>query len=109
MPTRPPPRGMPIGRPWRTLGDAARDGQIVQIYCGGCRRQVNFLARDLAAIKGDMHYLHEPPFICSRCKTDEYIKISTHSPSDADYGDIRVRRPAGLRQIWKTVKLGDDV
>lgn len=51
----------------RTLADAAKSGQIVTLRCYRCRRTVNFLAADLVGIVGPGHYLHVPPFACTRC------------------------------------------
>ncbi|MGV0817104.1 hypothetical protein [Martelella sp. AMO21009] len=107
MPAQRPPPGLPPGKGYRTLQDAASEGHILQVWCGGCRRRVNYLASDLVPIVGGLHYAHEPPFACSRCKTMEYMATALLSPRPGDYGDIRVRRPAGMRQVWRTVKLGD--
>lgn len=109
MPARRPPPGEPPGRGWRTIDHAAKDGMILQVRCGGCRRLVNYLAADLVPIIGWQHYAHEPPFPCSGCGTKEYMTTALLSPRAGDYGDMRVRRPAGMVQVWKTVKLGDDV
>ncbi|AJY44651.1 hypothetical protein TM49_01470 [Martelella endophytica] len=99
---------MPPGTGYRTLQDAADNHQILQVWCGGCRRRVNYLPADLVPIVGWQHYAHEPPFACSRCKTKEYMATALLSPSLGDYGDIKVRRPAGMVRVWKTVNLGDD-
>lgn len=70
---------------------------------------MNYLASDLVPIVGGLHYAHEPPFPCSRCKSTEYMATALLSPNLGDYGDMIVRRPGEVRQIqtWRTVKLGD--
>ncbi|RII39010.1 hypothetical protein DL237_10050 [Pseudooceanicola sediminis] len=105
MPTRPPPIGAPPGR-YRTLGDAARDGQIVVLRCNRCRRTVNFLAIDLVPIIGAYHNAHEPVFNCTWCKTGEWVTTRLRIPQLEEYGYLTIRRPGRVIQTWYDAKLG---
>lgn len=92
-----------------TLAAAAKDGAIIQVRCGICRRVTRFLASDLVTVLDPRRHAHAPPFGCSRCGTDEHIAVKLHYPAPADYGHLLIRRPAGMQQLWKTVRLGDAV
>jgi hypothetical protein len=96
-------------KPFRTVSDAAMDGQLLVQKCNLCRRTTHFLASDLIDIIDPKHPVHIPFFQCSRCATSEYINTSVHHPSPGDYGRLDVRRhgPRVQVQKWRTVKLGD--
>jgi hypothetical protein len=91
---------------YRTLGDAALDNLLIVMRCNGCHRTVHFLAADLAKVVGEDHYAHIPPFVCTRCGTDEYINMSTREPRAEDIGHVIVRRPR-TEVRWYNSKLGD--
>lgn len=105
---RPPIRAHPA-KPFRTITDAAKAGQIVEIKCNLCRRGMNFMASDLAQVIDPNHPIHIPPFACSKCKTLEYVHIDTRSPSAGDVGRLPVRKLMGQRHtwVWKSSVLGD--
>ena len=93
------------------LRDAARDGQLVILRCGLCHRSARYLASDLVTLVDPSGDARDPPFACSRCGTAEHIAVSLRLPELGDYGHLTVRRPAGIRrtQMWRAVKLGDEV
>lgn len=93
------------------LKHAAEDGRLLFCRCTLCFRSVWYLATDLVDIKGPDWDPHLPPFKCSKCGKDEFIHVSIRLPQEGDIGRLLIRRPAGIRktQLWKTVKLGDEV
>ncbi|WP_159087090.1 hypothetical protein [Loktanella sp. Alg231-35] len=105
---RPPIRAHPA-KPFRTISDAARAGQIVEIKCNLCKRGLNFLAVDLVQVIDPNHPMHIAPFGCSKCKTMEYVSIDTRSTNVGDVGRLPVRKLMGQRQswVWKNGVLGD--
>lgn len=102
----PPVRAHP-GKPFRTIRDAAKDGQLMVLRCNLCRRCVHFLAVDLVEVIDPKHPCHIPPFACSKCQTKEYVDVSWRNPQPGEIGELPVRRPAGWVMKWKTVKFGD--
>ncbi len=108
MPTPYTPHRAYPGKTHR-LRDAAAIGQMVIVRCGLCRRQVRYLAADLAELLGSDRDALQPPFPCSRCDTGSYMSVKLHLPAPGDYGHLIVRRPAGVKRIqkWKSVRLGD--
>ncbi|HEV7275116.1 MAG TPA: hypothetical protein VGN80_02405 [Devosiaceae bacterium] len=50
-----------------------------------------------------------PPFPCSRCGLGEYLSVKLVLPEAGDYGQLTVRRPAGVVRVqkWRTVRLGE--
>lgn len=93
-----------------TLAQAAERGQLIKVRCGCCRRTAHYLAKDLAELLGGHRPALAVPFPCSKCQTDDYMRVDYITPSPGDVGCIEVRRPGPLkvRQTWRTVKLGDD-
>lgn len=104
----------PVAYPNRAelwLDRAAADGQLVICQCKVCKRVVRYLASDLLPLLGPDHrVMLAPPYPC-RCGEAHRIAIKVEVPSAGDWGSVEVRRPAGIRrtQLWRTVKLGDDV
>jgi hypothetical protein len=104
----------PVAYPNRAelwLDQAAADGQLVICRCRSCKRLVRYLASDLLPLLGPDHrVMLDPPFPC-RCGEVERIAIKVEVPAAGDWGSVEVRRPAGIKrtQLWKTVKLGDQV
>ncbi len=93
-----------------TLAEAAELGNLIKLRCNGCRRTTYYLASDLAEVYGPTRAaLDPPPIVCSRCGTDEMLRVEMHSPSEGDWGRLPIRRPGPVRHIqtWRGVKLGD--
>ena len=92
-----------------TLGKAAKDGMLLKVRCNDCRRTVYYLASDLAELYDPDKAAWRPQFPCSTCGSDDCVEIIPQSPMSGDWGNLPVRRPAGIKhtQLWKTVKLGD--
>lgn len=103
-----PSRAHPA-KPFHTIRDAAKDGQLLVQKCNLCRRTIYFLASDLVSLIDPTYPVHIPFFKCSRCETWEFIHVSVHHPSPGDYGRLIVRRPGKIvrTQKWRTVVLGD--
>ena len=99
----------PYNRPY-SLGQAADDGLLLVVRCVNCRRTLHFLAADLLQFYERDRPAEQPPFSCSRCKTDQFVRVSPRLPDPGDYGSLLIRRPAEVVQIqkWKTVRLGDE-
>ncbi len=93
----------------RSLDDAAKDGQIIQIKCNLCRRHRNYLASDLAAIAPQGSPADTIPFTCSRCGTKQYMTARFISPEPSDYGQMIIRKLSGIISVatWKDKRLGD--
>lgn len=93
------------------LETAAKDGMLVTCQCKRCQRVVRYLASDLLALLGPDHrVMTAPPYPC-RCGERDRIAIKVTKPVPGDWGSVDVRRPSGIRrtQLWRTVKLGEDV
>jgi hypothetical protein len=96
----------------RWLDEAAAKGQLIVCRCRRCRRLVRYLAADLLPILGPMHRAEiDAPFACAGCGKRDAIIVKLDTPSAGDVGSLEVRRPSGIKQIqmWRTVKLGDEV
>lgn len=93
-----------------SLGQAAADGQLIKVRCGSCNRTIFYLASDLAKLLGESRPALAVPFPCSRCSSDDFIRVETVTPSPGDVGCIKVRRPGPLKvtQTWRNTMLGDD-
>lgn len=93
-----------------SLGQAAAAGQLIKVRCGSCNRTVFYLASDLAKLLGESRPALAVPFLCSRCKGDDFMRVETITPSPGDVGCIKVRRPGPLKvtQLWRNVMLGDE-
>jgi len=93
------------------LDEAAAKGQLIICRCHTCKRVVRYLATDLLAILGPAHRASiDPPFPC-RCGEQSHIAVTCEVPSAGDWGSLAIRRPSGIKQtqLWRTVKLGDEV
>ena len=93
------------------LDEAAAKGQLIICGCYTCKRVVRYLATDLLAILGPAHRASiDPPFPC-RCGERSHIDVKCEVPNAGDWGSLPIRRPSGIKQtqLWRTVKLGDDV
>jgi hypothetical protein len=86
------------------IGKAARAGHLIVCKCNFCRRSVVYLAIDLVEI------YHKEMFLedlfggrCPRCGKSDFWSVRERSPSTADVGMLKVRRPAGVRriQLWR--------
>jgi len=91
------------------LKHAAEWGQLMIVKCNLCGRSVTYLATDLVTLLDPGRPALEVPFSCSRCGTDEFIRVTLNSPYGGDWGSLDIRRPGPIRvtQTWRTVKLGD--
>jgi len=91
--------------------DAAKNGQLIQLRCNLCHRNVNFLASDLVGIVGANFPALAVPFPCSKCQKSDYIDVRIYTPLQADYGRMSVRRPDRVVKVhtWRSVKLGEAV
>lgn len=107
MPAGHPPITAHPAKPFYTLGDAAKSGQLIVQRCNICRRTVNFLATDLIKIVDPKHPTHIPVFPCGQCRSREFVRIKVESARPADIGKIVIRRPGQLIQKWRSVMLGD--
>ena len=107
MPAGHPPIHPHPGKPFRTIRDAALDGQIIEVRCNGCRKRVNFLAEALCKVIDPKHPVHLPPFPCARCRTTEFINVKAKTPVADEVGKLVVRRPARLIQTWRNAMLGE--
>ncbi|VVT15993.1 conserved hypothetical protein [Hoeflea sp. EC-HK425] len=98
-------------KPFRTLQDAAEDGQIISVRCNLCRRLTNYLATDLVEVLNPSRPVDVPPFGCSRCGTADYIDVCVKTPSTGDYGHLIIRRLLGVRTVseWGNHPLGEEV
>lgn len=92
------------------LREAAKDGVVLQVTCQCCWKRANYLATDLARLLGGDRPVVWPPFDCSGCRNDRYVKVKVHHPEPGDYGSMRIRRPGPVKMIqtWQVVNLGDD-
>ena len=91
------------------LRDAAAEGQLVIVRCNLCRRTATYLATDLVALLDPARDALRPPFRCSKCGNEQFIRVSVRVPYAGDWGHLQVRRPGPVRviQTWRTVRLGD--
>jgi len=94
------------------LDAAAKQGRLIICRCARCRRLVRYLAVDLSPLLGPAHRASvDPPFPCGKCGRTDSIRVTCELPNAGDSDSLDVRRPAGIRrtQLWRTVKLGDEV
>ena len=100
------PAAHPSANPFKNcrMCDAARDGMLITVKCGLCRRSVNFWATDLLTVLGPDHQVHHAPFPCSKCRTSDYLDVRWNVPaaSDLERG-LTVRRPVKkiTKWIWR--------
>lgn len=109
MPAGHPPIIAHPSKPFRTLRDAARDGQIINIRCNYCRRGATFLASDLIQVVDPKHPVHLPPFGCSKCGKMDCVDVRAQTVSAIDIGRMRIRKLVGQKtvSIWRNQVLGD--
>jgi hypothetical protein len=107
MPAGHPPIRAHPAKPFNTLADAARNGQLIVQRCNLCRRRINYLATDLIGVADPKHPTHIPLFPCGKCGTNEYVSIRVESAGADKIGKVVIRRPGKLVQKWRTVMLGD--
>lgn len=86
-----------------TLDDAITQGHLVRVRCSGCGRSANFLPEDLAKEFGSLRPALIPLFPCSRCNTDDMLRVTTYDPGIADFGRTIIRRPGPLKTVrtWR--------
>lgn len=96
------------GKPY-TVAEAAAHNQLIICRCNRCKRLVRYLAADLVVVKGANWDAIRAPFGCSKCGSDEWIRVDIHTPAPGDYGHLVIRRPSHVvtTQMWKSVTLGD--
>lgn len=99
----PMPARAPSANPFRNprISDAARDGKLLTMRCGLCRRTAHFWATDLVAVVGGDHQAHVAPFPCSKCGHTDYIDLRWSVPSASELQTLTVRRP--VRQVVKWI------
>jgi len=85
------------------LKHAAADGRLIVYGCNHCRRSTTFLATDLLTVWNPEMSVHVPPGGCSRCGKAGYMWVRLRLPEPGDVGHLKLRRPAGIRevQLWK--------
>lgn len=89
--------------PPHQLSDAASMGQVIEVTCNHCHRQVYFRPDDLIPILGERYPVFGLPMRCDRCGLNRYIRIRVRLPDQRDYGRLVLKRPAGIRtvQLWR--------
>jgi len=83
------------------LKHLAEEGWVLIYRCGACRRVSPFLAADVVDIWGPEMKVYEVPPRCGHCGASGRMTVRMHFPTDLDRGKLRLRRPAGMRQLWK--------
>lgn len=83
------------------LKHAADDGRVIIYRCSACRNEAAFLASDVVDIWGPDMQVYEPPSRCGRCKVSGRMSVRFYSPTRLDIGHLRLRRPNGVRRLWK--------
>lgn len=81
------------------LKHLAEEGWALVYRCRACRTVTAFLASDVVDIWGPDMRVYEPPAPCGRCGGP--VQVQPYFPTDLDRGKLRLRRPAGVRQLWK--------
>lgn len=91
-----------------TLDDMAVDNRIYVVRCSYCRKGDNYLATDLVALWGGKTSASGLFHSCRHCGRHGWLRVSTRLPTDGDIGHLRVRRPAGVRevQLWTEAWFG---
>jgi hypothetical protein len=84
------------------LRHAAEDGRLVVYRCRRCGQVTTFIAVDLVKVwDPDMSVLVPPVRRCGKCRQTCQFEVRLLIPTSADVGTLRIRRPAGVRQLWK--------
>ena len=109
MPAGHPPIRAHPAKPFRTLRDAARHGQLVLLRCNLCKRGATFLATDLVQVFDPDLPVHIPPLPCSQCKKIEYVDIRIESLCHKDRGRLIIRRLVGTFQNTTLKQLSEFV
>src|SRR4051812_30496756 len=66
------------------LRDAAALEQLITVRCGLCRRAATYLASDLVSLLDPSRDATAPPFVCSKCGKDEYLRVTLKLPDPGD-------------------------
>lgn len=82
------------------LKHAAEEGRVIIYRCNACKNETAFLATDVVEIWGPEMQVYAPPPRCGRCKVSGRMSVSFYIPTRLDIGVLRLRRPAGRRQLW---------
>jgi hypothetical protein len=91
-----------------TLRQAAKDNMFVAVNCGHCIfPKALFLATDLVRILDPERDALEPPFPCSICKKDDYVRVKLRPVCNDDVGHTVVRRLVRLKVVpqWRNEPL----
>lgn len=83
------------------LSHAAEEGRVIIYYCGACKNETAFLASDVVDIWGPDMQVYDPPARCGRCRVSGRMAVRFYMPTRLDVGTLKLRRPAGVRQLWK--------
>ncbi len=83
------------------LKHAAEEGRVIIYTCLACKNETAFLATDVLEIWGPEKKLYEPPRRCGRCGCSGRMAVRFYLPTRYDIGQLRLRRPNGVRQLWK--------
>jgi hypothetical protein len=84
----------------RKLSEAAAAGMILTIKCDLCRRSVHFWAADLVKILGPHYPLSKPPWLCSQCRTADYLHVRYKVWTFDELRNVTVRRPVKKITKW---------
>jgi hypothetical protein len=91
------------------LHHAAEEGRVIIYRCGCCKRETALLASDMLEIYDPEMMVYQPPSRCGFCKASGRMTVRFHIPTRFDYGTLRLRRPAGRRQLWKWEMYGPEM
>lgn len=83
------------------LKHIAEEGRVIVYRCNRCRNVTHFLASDVVDLWGPEMKVYEPPASCGKCGAAGYMTVRFYVPTAADIGHLVLRRPAGVRQLWK--------
>ncbi|MBK1793529.1 hypothetical protein JHL21_03360 [Devosia sp. WQ 349] len=83
------------------LKHAAEEGRVIIYRCGRCKRETALLAVDMIEIWNPEMKVYEPPARCGFCKASGRMTVRFYIPTRGDIGTLRLRRPNGVRRLWK--------
>lgn len=83
------------------LKHAAEEGRVIIYLCRACNSETAFLASDVVDIWGPEMMVYVPPDRCGRCKCSGRMTVRFYIPTRFDIGKLRLRRPNGVRRLWK--------
>ena len=104
MPASRPP-AHPYPGTYKSLDQAARDGEIYELTCNACKRTVRYLAIDLINLVEGTWPIYQPIWRCRRHGT-EYLVSSSRRPRPEEYGRLMIRRPSRVVR-WRNEPLGE--